>query len=37
VRAFGTAGFVPPAVAAWLPVIVAMFFGVTYLLYKEDG
>lgn len=37
VKAFGTAGFVPPALAAWLPVVVAMFFGVTFLLYKEDG
>jgi len=24
-------------VAAWVPVVVAMFFGVTFLLYKEDG
>ncbi|MEI5677439.1 MULTISPECIES: LPS export ABC transporter permease LptG [unclassified Mesorhizobium] len=37
VKAFGNAGFVPPFVAAWLPVIVAMFFGVTFLLYREDG
>lgn len=37
VKAFGTAGFVPPFVAAWTPVMVAMFFGVTFLLYKEDG
>lgn len=37
VKAFGSAGFVPPVVAAWLPVVVAGFFGVTYLLYKEDG
>jgi lipopolysaccharide export system permease protein len=37
VKAFGTAGFVPPIVAAWFPVIVAMFFGVTFLLHKEDG
>lgn len=37
VQAFGGAGYVPPAVAAWLPVIVAGFFGVTFLLYKEDG
>lgn len=37
VRAFGNAGFVPPYVAAWLPVVVALFFGVTFLLYKEDG
>ena len=37
VKAFGTAGFVPPVVAAWFPVIVALFFGVTFLLHKEDG
>lgn len=37
VRAFGNAGFVPPYIAAWLPVIVALMFGVTFLLYKEDG
>ena len=37
VKAFGNAGFVPPFAAAWFPVIVAMFFGVTFLLYKEDG
>lgn len=37
VKAFGSAGFVPPAAAAWLPVLVATLFGVTFLLYKEDG
>ncbi len=37
VKAFGVAGFVPPSVAAWFPVVVAMFFGVTFLLYKEYG
>ena len=37
VKAFGGSGFVPPFVAAWIPVVVAMFFGVTFLLYKEDG
>lgn len=37
VKAFGVAGFVPTAAAAWFPVVVAMFFGVTFLLYKEDG
>jgi lipopolysaccharide export system permease protein len=37
VKAFGVAGFVPTIVAAWFPVVVAMFFGVTFLLYKEDG
>ena len=37
VKAFGNAGIVPPFVVAWIPVVVAMFFGVTFLLYKEDG
>lgn len=37
VKAFGSGGIVPPVVAAWTPVVVAMFFGVTFLLYKEDG
>ena len=37
VQAFGSAGFVPPLAAAWFPVIVAGFFGVTFLLYREDG
>jgi lipopolysaccharide export system permease protein len=37
VKAFGIAGLVPTSVAAWFPVVVAMFFGVTFLLYKEDG
>lgn len=37
VRAFGNAGLVPPVIAAWIPVVVASFFGVTFLLYKEDG
>lgn len=37
VQAFGSAGFVPPIIAAWTPVVVAMFIGVTFLLYKEDG
>jgi lipopolysaccharide export system permease protein len=37
VKAFGIAGLVPTMVAAWFPVVVAMFFGVTFLLYKEDG
>ncbi|MEO3387706.1 LPS export ABC transporter permease LptG [Mesorhizobium sp. CAU 1741] len=37
VQAFGSAGFVPPVAAAWFPVLVASFIGVTFLLYKEDG
>lgn len=36
-KAFGSAGLVPPVVAAWIPITIAMFYGVTYLLYKEDG
>ncbi len=36
-KAFGSAGLVPPVIAAWAPVIVAMFYGVTFLLHKEDG
>jgi len=35
--AFGNVGFVPPVLAAWVPVVVAMFFGVTFLLHREDG
>lgn len=37
VKAFGSAGIVAPVLAAWFPVVVAMFFGVTFLLHKEDG
>jgi len=37
VTAFGNVGFVPPFFAAWVPVVVALFVGVTFLLYKEDG
>lgn len=37
ITAFGEAGSVPPIVAAWLPVIVAVTIGTTVLLYKEDG
>jgi len=37
VQAFGLAGYVPPFVAAWVPVVVAMFFGISFLLRKEDG
>lgn len=37
VKAFGNAGIVPPFIVVWIPVVVAMFFGVTFLLYKEDG
>jgi len=37
VQAFGNAGYVPPFVAAWVPVVIAMFFGISFLLRKEDG
>ncbi len=37
VKAFGSSGVVPPLVAAWVPVIVAMALGVTILLHQEDG
>ncbi|WP_157015211.1 LPS export ABC transporter permease LptG [Mesorhizobium xinjiangense] len=37
VKAFGSTGIVPPVIAAWFPVVIATFFGVTYLLHKEDG
>ena len=37
VKAFGSSGVVPPFVAAWVPVVVAMFLGTTLLLHQEDG
>ncbi|MCZ2328565.1 LPS export ABC transporter permease LptG [Bartonella sp. F02] len=37
VQAFGNAGYVPPIIAAWVPVVIALFFGISFLLYKEDG
>ncbi|CZT34751.1 LPS export ABC transporter permease LptG [Rhizobium sp. 9140] len=37
VRAFGSSGILPPFVAAWLPVVVAMALGSTILLHQEDG
>lgn len=36
-KAFGAADVVAPVVAAWLPVIAAGLFGVTFLLHREDG
>jgi lipopolysaccharide export system permease protein len=36
-KSFGSAGAIPPVVAAWLPVVVATLFGVAYLLHREDG
>lgn len=37
VKAFGSSGVVPPFVAAWIPVVVALALGVTILLHQEDG
>ncbi|MGG7517065.1 LPS export ABC transporter permease LptG [Allorhizobium undicola] len=37
VKAFGSSGVVPPFVATWVPVIVAMALGATILLHQEDG
>lgn len=37
VKAFGSSGVVPPFVAAWIPVVVAMSLGATVLLHQEDG
>jgi lipopolysaccharide export system permease protein len=37
VKAFGSSGVVPPFVAAWIPVVVALFLGTTLLLHQEDG
>ncbi|WP_455477453.1 LPS export ABC transporter permease LptG [Bartonella sp. B41] len=37
VQAFGNAGYIPPIIAAWIPVVIALFFGISFLLHKEDG
>lgn len=37
VKAFGNAGYVPPVIAAWAPVLIALFFGISFLLHREDG
>lgn len=37
VKAFGSSGVLPPLIAAWIPVIVAMALGLTILLHQEDG
>ena len=37
VKAFGSSGLVPPYLAAWFPVVVALLFGVAFLLHREDG
>jgi lipopolysaccharide export system permease protein len=37
VRAFGSSGVVPPFVATWVPIVVAMSIGAAILLHQEDG
>ncbi|MCG6858095.1 MAG: LptF/LptG family permease, partial [Salaquimonas sp.] len=37
VTSLGSNGIVPPLIAAWSPAIVAILFGITILLYQEDG
>ena len=37
VKAFGSTGYVSPVIAAWSPVLIAGFIGVSFLLHKEDG
>lgn len=37
VRVFGSSGVVPPFVATWIPVVVAVSVGATILLHQEDG
>lgn len=37
VKAFGSSGAIPPFVAVWIPVVVAMALGTTILLHQEDG
>lgn len=36
-KSFGGAGAMPPVMAAWLPVIGGILFGIGYLLNHEDG
>ncbi|WP_074380825.1 LPS export ABC transporter permease LptG [Bartonella doshiae] len=37
VQSFGKAGYIPPIIAAWTPVVIALFLGISFLLHKEDG
>jgi len=37
ITSLGSNGVVPPVVAAWAPVIVAILFGMSMLLHQEDG
>ncbi|MDN5249360.1 MAG: LptF/LptG family permease, partial [Alphaproteobacteria bacterium] len=34
---FGKLGIVPPIIAAWTPVVIALFTGVSFILRREDG
>ena len=36
-KSFGSAGAMPPVIAAWLPVVGGILFGIGYLLNHEDG
>ena len=36
-KSFGSAGVLPPVLAAWLPVAGGILFGTGYLLHREDG
>lgn len=36
-KSFGNVGLISPPIAAWLPAGAAIFFGVGYLLHREDG
>ncbi len=36
-KSFGSAGAIPPVVAAWLPVLSGGLFGAAWLLHREDG
>ena len=36
-KSFGSAGAIPPVVAAWLPVLAGGLFGTAWLLHREDG
>ena len=36
-EALGSTGVIAPVISAWLPVVAASFFGVTFLLHREDG
>ncbi|WP_455474528.1 LPS export ABC transporter permease LptG [Bartonella sp. B30(2025)] len=37
IQTFGNAGYISPVIAAWAPVIIALFLSIAFLLHKEDG